>query len=164
MPGTVTPVYGGEASPSDADIPFPFDLAGPAAAGLWSLAKDVEAAKQALLTAQDEAVVDWRGPHKRTFDAKCSALVTSANNVKGALEDLATGLAAAWAAARGQQDRICQARAFAHRESQESGLNKFGDSLFGDEEANQPDNPGTPGPDGFGPTRCPMHDEGCGHS
>jgi hypothetical protein len=163
MPGTVSAVYNGEASPSDADIPFPFGLAAPAAAGLWNLAKDVEAAKQALLTAQETASVDWTGPHWRTFNDKCSAFVTSANNVKAALEDLATGLAAAWAAARGQQDRICQARAFAHRESQESGLNKFGDSLFGDEEANEPDNPGTPGPDGFGPTRDPMHDEGCGH-
>lgn len=163
MPGTVSAVYGGEAFPSDADIPFPFDLAGPAAAGLWSLAQDVEAAKQALLTAQETASTDWLGPHKRTFDTKCSSFVTSADNVKAALEGLATGLAAAWAAARGQQDRICQARAFAYRESQESGWNKFGDSLFGDEEANQPGNPDTPGPDGFGPTRDPMHDEGCGH-
>lgn len=163
-------VYGGEALASAVDIPFPGvgdpvrgdDISGPAAKGLYDLAQFVEGTRTALNTARDNAIVNWEGPHKETFLTKCSALVTSANNIKAALDELSEGIARAWAAAQGQQNRICQARHFAHEESEESGLNKFGDSLFGDEEPNEPENPGRPSPSSSWSAQ-PMHDSGCGH-
>jgi hypothetical protein len=164
------PVYGGEALASVVDVPFPGvgdpvrsnDISGPAAKGLYDLAQYVEGTRNALTAARDTAIDSWEGPHKDTFLRKCSAFVTSANNVKAALETVADGIARAWAAAQGQQNRICQARHFAHEESEESGLNKFGDSLFGDEEVNEPDNPGKPSPASSWSAQ-PMHGEGCGH-
>jgi hypothetical protein len=164
------PVYDGEANANAVDIPFPgvgdpvigSDISGAAAKGIWELAEYVEATKSGLITARDKAIVQWHGPHKDTFMTKCEAFVTSANNVKAALETLAEGIAKAWAAAQGQQNRICQARVFAKSESEEGGLNKFGDSIFGDEEPNEPDNPGTPSP-ASGWSAEPMHGDGCGH-
>ena len=114
-------VYGGEALASAVDIPFPgvgdpvrsSDVSGDAAKGLHALAEFVEATKQALGSAQETASRDWVGPHRDTFDDNCAKFVTSADNIKASLDTLAQGLAEAWAAAQGQQNRICQARVFA---------------------------------------------------
>lgn len=159
-PSVTTPVYDGAFADSS-DIPFAWQEFEPAAAGLYQLAQDVAAARGALTTAQETAVRDWTGPYKDQFDAKCETFRASCDNIKSALEGLADGLAGAWVAARGQQGRICAARGFAKRESEENGLNKFGDSLFGDEEPNKPDNPPKPGPDGFKRSGAPPHEDGC---
>lgn len=159
-PSVSTPVYDGAFADSN-DIPFAWQEFEPAAAGLYQLAQDVAAAKSALTTAQETAVRDWVGPYKDQFDAKCETFRTSCDNVKSALEGLADGLAGAWVAARGQQGRICAARGFAKRESDEGGFDKFGDSLFGDEEPNEPDNPGKPGPAGYKRSGAPAHEDGC---
>lgn len=155
-----TPVFDG-ASASSQDVPFPFALMSPAARALWQLADDVAEAKRGLVTAQETASRDWKGPEKRQFDAKCSTFGQSADNVEETLRELARGMGRAWAAARGQQDRICAARGFAKRESEESGLNKFGDGLFGDERPADPGNPSPSGPPSF-PIVPGRHEDGCG--
>lgn len=163
-----TPVYDG-ATASSPDVvkscggPFPAALAGPAAAGLWSLRSSIIAARTTLTNAQTAAEVDWVGPHQKTFATKCSDWQTSAKEVEDALEILAKGLARAWQAAHGQQQRVCAARAFAYRESQESGLEQFGESIFGGEEHHPPGDPDLPGPDGFRATATLNHEDGCGH-
>jgi hypothetical protein len=40
-------------------------------------------------------------------------------------------------------------------------LNKFGDSLFGDESPNEPADPATPSAPGYYRTDPPPHEEGC---
>ena len=155
-----TPVFDG-ATAGSPDVPFPFNLMSPAAQGLWQLADDVAATKSGLLTAQTTAQLDFKGPERTKFDAKCSTFSQSADNVEGVLRELARGLGRAWAAARGQQDRICAARGFAKRESEESGFNKFGDGLFGDEKPNDPGNPSPAGPGQF-PIVEGIHEDGCG--
>lgn len=155
-----TPIFG-EATANSQDVPFPFALMPPAARSLWQLADDVAAAKRGLLTAQETASRDFKGPVKDQFDAKCSTFGQSADNVEATLRELARGMGRAWAAARGQQDRICAARGFAKRESEESGLNKFGDGLFGDERPADPDNPPASTPPSF-PIVDGRHEDGCG--
>jgi hypothetical protein len=162
-----TPVYG-EATADSRDVIrpytplFPATQAGPAAAGLIDLKAAVASARSALATARSEAIVDWIGPHRDTFDAKVARFMESAQNMESALETLAHGLADAWAAAVGQQRRICGARGFAHEQANESTLGKIGD-IFGDEEYDPPGNPGVPEPGDDWSLPGDLHKEGCGH-
>lgn len=155
-----TPVYDGVTADS-ADVVFGWAEMTPAAAGLYTLAQAVRAAKASLTSAQGDATVDWRGPYRRDFDAKCEAFKTSCDNVAEGLVDLADQYANAWSLARWQQGKICAARGFAKRESEESGLNKFGDSMFGDESPNEPSQPGVPSAAGYHRTDPPPHEDGC---
>lgn len=166
-PSVTTPVYDGAFADSN-DIPFAWSQFEPAAAGLYQLAQDVAAARQALTTAEEAAVKDWTGPYKTQFETNCETFRASCDNVKAALEGLADGLAGAWVAARGQQGRICAARGFAKRESEEGGFNKFVDSIFGDEKPNEPSDPPTPKAPSYNRSGAPPHEDGCdlgnGHS
>lgn len=163
------PVYDG-ATASSQDVvkecggPFPANQAGPGAAGLWSLRSSIMAARGTLTRAQTDAEVDWLGPYQQQFAAKCSSWQGSAAEVEAALQIIAEGMAKAWQAAQGQQLRVCAARAFAHRESEESGLEKFGEGIFGGEEHSPPGDPDLPVAPGFHPTQGLNHEEGCGHA
>jgi hypothetical protein len=160
-PSVELTVYG-EAAASDADVVFPFDLALPAARDLWALAQSVRTSKTDLKTAQ-ATVESWKGPHRDVFDTKVTTYGSSSESVADALEALANGIAAAWAAARGQQNRINKARWVEH-EKQNEGARGWGVVEFFAGEVDYgppPDNPSVPGSPDFPETGDPvrMHPE-----
>jgi hypothetical protein len=151
-PGVELTVYG-EAAASDANVVFPFDLALPAARDLWELAQSVRTSNADLVTAQG-MVASWKGPHRDAFDSKVTAYGSSSSSVASALEALASGIAAAWAAARGQQNRINKARWVEH-EKQNEGVRGWGVVEFFAGEVDYgppPDNPAVPSAPGFAAT------------
>jgi hypothetical protein len=140
-PSVELTVYG-EAAASDANVVFPFDLALPAARDLWALADSVRSSNSDLVTAQ--ATVDsWKGPHRDAFDTKVTTYGSSSSSVAAALEALAKGIAAAWAAARGQQNRINKARYVEH-EKQNEGARGWGIVEFFAGEVDYGPPPGNP--------------------
>ena len=161
MTGAATPsveltVYG-EAAASDANVRFPFDLALPAARDLWTLAESVRTSKTDLTDAQ-ATVESWKGPHRDVFDTKVTTYGSSAESVASALEALAEGIAAAWAAARGQQNRINRARYVEH-EKQNEGAHGWGivEAFAGEVDYGPPpDNPSVPPSPGFAETGDPV--------
>jgi hypothetical protein len=158
-PSVELTVYG-EAAASDANVVFPFDLALPAARDLWALAQSVRSSNSVLVTAQG-TVASWKGPHRDAFDSKVTTYGSSSSSVASALEVLATGIAAAWAAARGQQNRINKARWVEH-EKQNEGARGWGVVEFFAGEVDYgppPDNPAVPGAPGFGATGERMYPE-----
>jgi hypothetical protein len=158
-PSVELTVYG-EAAASDANVVFPFDLALPAARDLWALAQSVRSSNSDLVTAQG-TVASWKGPHRDAFDSKVTTYGSSSSSVASALEALASGIAAAWAAARGQQNRINKARWVEH-EKQNEGARGWGVVEFFAGEVDYgppPDNPAVPGAPGFGATGERMYPE-----
>jgi hypothetical protein len=158
-PSVELTVYG-EAAASDANIVFPFDLALPAARDLWTLAQSVRSSNTDLVTAQG-TVAAWKGPHRDAFDSKVTTYGSSSSSVASALEALAIGIAAAWAAARGQQNRINKARWVEH-EKQNEGARGWGIVEFFAGEVDYgppPGNPAVPGAPGFAATGERMYPE-----
>jgi hypothetical protein len=155
-PNVELTVYG-EAAPTDADIVFPFELALPAARDIWKLAESVRTSKADLNTAHG-TVASWKGPHRDVFDTKVTTYGSSAESVAAALEALADGIAAAWAAARGQQNRINTARWVEHEKANE-GARGWGVVEFFAGEVDYgppPENPPTPSAPDFGETGDPV--------
>jgi hypothetical protein len=155
-PNVELTVYG-EASPSDANVVFPFELALPAARDIWRLAQSVRTSNSELITAS-EGVASWKGPHRDVFDTKVTTYRSSAESVAAALEALASGIAAAWAAARGQQNRINKARWVAH-EKENEGARGWGIVEFFAGEVDYgppPGNPPNPSPPDFAETGDPV--------
>lgn len=155
-PSVELTVYG-EAAASDANVTFPFDLALPAARDLWKLAESVRDSKADLAAAQ-ATVESWKGPHRDVFDSKVTTYGSSAESVAAALEALAEGIAAAWAAARGQQNRINKARYVEH-EKQNEGVRGWGivEAFAGEVDYGPPpDNPSVPSSPGFPETGDPV--------
>jgi hypothetical protein len=158
-PSVELTVYG-EAAASDANVVFPFDLALPAASDLWELAQSVRSSNTDLVTAQG-TVASWKGPHRDAFDSKVTTYGSSSSSVASALEALASGIAAAWAAARGQQNRINKARWVEH-EKQNEGARGWGVVEFfaGEKDYGPPpDNPAVPSAPGFRATGERMYPE-----
>ena len=93
----------------------------------------------------------WKGPHRDAFDSKVTTYGSSSSSVASALEALASGIAAAWAAARGQQNRINKARYVEH-EKQNEGARGWGVVEFFAGEVDYgppPDNPSVRASPGF---------------
>ena len=100
----------------------------------------------------------WKGPHRDVFDSKVTTYGSSAASVAAALEALAEGIAAAWAAARGQQNRINKARWVEH-EKQNEGVRGWGivEAFAGEVDYGPPpDNPSVPASPGFPETGDPV--------
>ena len=123
-PSVELTVYG-EAAASDANVVFPFDLALPAARDLWALAESVRTSKADLDDRPgDGRVVEGSAPRRLRLQGDDLRLVGRERGA-AALEALAEGIAAAWAAARGQQNRINKARWVEH-EKQNEGARGWG--------------------------------------
>ena len=157
---SVTPTVYGEGAASDANVVFPFDLALPAARDIWDMA-DAVAASSSDITSERDADNFWKGPHRDTSDGKVTTYQGSASSVEAALRALATGIANAWAAARGQQNRINKARYVEHEVQDDSGLENFGEFFVGEDDYGPPpDNPHTPEPPSFAePANARMYPE-----
>lgn len=151
--------YGTE-SANSANVVFPFDKAAPAARDLWAMADALVAERNAMTTASTNVVVDWIGPEKDTFDAKVTSYKTSSLDVITQLRHLAQEIARAWAAARGQQDRINHARYVQH-EIDDDGLLENGWEFFAGEDdyGDPPSDPPVPSSPSFAATRDPIKPE-----
>ena len=146
---SVTPTVYGEGAANDANVVFPFDLALPAARDIWAMA-DAVAASSTDITSERDADTFWKGPHRDTSDGKVATYNASASSVEAALRALANGIAAAWAAARGQQNRINKARYVEHEVQDDGALENFGEFFAGEDDYGPPpDNPPTPQPPAF---------------
>jgi hypothetical protein len=149
----------GDASQENVD--FNFTLALTVARDLHELADTVDSKHQARADLRAACQKDWAGPHQQTFVAKNGVEDTDASTMKTELVDLANKFAAAWAEARGEQDRINFARYVQHEEDSEGGLENFWeDNIAGDDHyGDPPGNPSAPeGPD-YRETREPQYAE-----
>lgn len=150
----------GAATANSANVRFDFDGALQAARDLWKLADKVEAKQVSFKNASDLALPDWEGVHRTTFDEKVAATGTLASSVAESLRELANQIAADWARARGQQDRINKARYVDHETSNDSWGENFVEHFTGEDDYGPPpEDPEPPGGGAFDSTRDPMYPE-----
>ncbi len=146
---------------SQENVNFNFTLALQVARDLHTLSGAVNSKHQARADLRTDCETDWKGPHQQTFTSKNGVEDSDASTMKTELVDLANKFAAAWAEARGEQDRINFARYVQHEEDSESGLENFwednigGDDNYGD----PPGNPATPEGPEYEATRDPQYAE-----
>lgn len=153
----VQPTVYGVGSANDQNVAFPLDSALPAARAAWRLADAVDDGRTSINDAQELMTV-WVGPHRDLFDTKVTTFGTSTRNVSSGLRDFARQIAFAWAAARGQQDRINFARYCEDEASNDGGLENFGEFFAGETDYGPPpENPGQPYGPAFAETREPMY-------
>lgn len=150
-------VYG-PASANDANVAYPFSDSLPAAVAAHALANDLQMWRDHFQRIVNDVGVVWRGPQKDTFVAQHHALRQSTNSLVPALEHLAVEVAASWAAARGQQDRINRARWVEWDIAQDNMLENGWEFFAGETDYGPPPaDPPTPSASQFAPTRAPMH-------
>ena len=152
----------GTAEASSPNLNYPFDEALAAARRLDQLTNELQSSTSSRATEETKAVVDWLGPSVTEF----GNLVTATNNTSITAESTVTGLAdaiaAQWAQARGQQDRINQARWVLDQKEHESGFRStgFGKWLLGEKDyGSPPENPPVPKGPNYAATRDPIHPE-----
>jgi hypothetical protein len=147
-------------SASGADLRFAYEAALEAARELWDLAGESDQASTSVRSAAADACVDFLGPMRDRFDEHTDTSCSRLREIGGDLRDLARRIAADWAAARGQQDRINFARWVEHEEANENLWDKTKEFFGGDRDyGSPPDDPPTPAPPRFGATRAPMYPE-----
>ena len=145
---------------SGSNVNFAFDVALQAARDLYELAGVVQA-KHSARTGEAALVVDgWEGGHRTTFDGKMSTESTDAEAIRAALVALADKFASEWAAARGEQDRINQARWVQQQKDDDSWVEDGAEWIVGEDDYGPPpEDPRTPGSPDYMPTRDPIHPE-----
>jgi len=148
------------ASASDRNVPFAYELALAAARDLWALAAHLRSHESARLTAAQVARDGWDGPKHDQFEEKIRRECIDTANVAGELERTARNIAASWAAARGQQDRINKARYIDAELDDDNWLENTWEWFAGENDFGPPpDNPPVPAPPDFTRTRAPIHPE-----
>lgn len=153
----MTTVYGG-ASAGSADLRFAYDAALQAARELWRLAEDFEEGSATVSAARADAVADFLGPMRVQFDEHNDTNRSRLSTLGCQLRGLGGQVAADWAAARGEQDRINFARYVAHQKANEGFLDDVKAWFVGDKDyGSPPSNPPVPQGPGYAPTRGPMY-------
>lgn len=130
-------------------------------------ARDLHALAGVLFTKHDSragegtsAVDGWVGGHRDTFDTKMTTEGADVESIRGALVTLAGTFASEWATAWGEQDRINFARYVEHEKEQDSWVEDGAELVVGEDDYGAPpDDPPTPQPPNYEPTRAPMHTE-----
>lgn len=152
--------YHGEANANSANVVYPFATALPAAQAVVRLARDLESVMTDVDRRRDDVVVQWRGPEKERFELKVAALRGNIATVAAALDGLGDRLAASWAAARGQQDRINRARYVEWDIAQDSLVENAWEFFAGETDYGPPPaDPPTPTRPAYEITRSPLHTE-----
>ena len=153
--------YGND-NANDDDVRFSYALALEAARDLHTLAGHVRTHgtdRQGLAPA---ARTDWAGAERERFDQWMNQERVDTEAVAQGLESTAAAIARSWAQARGQQDRINQAR-YVRQELDRDGWleNAWEWTWFGKEDdyGAPPEDPPVPRPPAFAPTRAPMYPE-----
>jgi hypothetical protein len=142
------------------NVNFAFDLALEAARDLHALAGVVHDKHSARTGEAALAVDGWEGGHRDTFDGKLSTENTDTETVRAALVALAGKFASEWAAARGEQDRINQARWVQQQKDDDSWVEDGAELIVGEDDYGPPpDDPRVPEPPDYRPTRDPIHPE-----
>ena len=151
--------YGNQQA-SDANVVFAYELALDAARDLYSLAGQVREHQSQRSALKPAAEQDWQGPKHDDFVTRMATEGTDATNVADGLVEMANQLAANWAAARGQQDRINFARYVDHETSDDGVLENIGEFFAGEDDYGPPpENPPVPSPPSYAATRSPQHPE-----
>src|SRR5262245_34871936 len=145
---------------SGSNVNFAFDLALRAAADLYELAGVVHTKHSARAGEATLAVDGWEGGHRDTFDGKLSTEHSDSEAIRTALVTLADKFASEWAAARGEQDRINQAR-WVQQQKDDDGWCEDGVELVTGEDdyGPPPEDPPVPQPPEYAVTRDPIHPE-----
>lgn len=158
--GTVTPVgtYG-NATANSANVVYPFGSFHDAASAAHQVSTKLSEFSAALAAQATAAAVGWTGPLSEVFAAKADVLQRSCANQSSAATSLASGIASAWSAARGQQDRINFARYVQSEIEDDNLLENFVEYFGGEDDYGPPPaNPEVPGAhNGYAPTRRPMY-------
>ena len=144
-------------------VDFPFNLALPAAAQMWSLAQmlagDVEPQRQ---QAARTALEEFKGRFADDFTQRMATSGTNAGNAAQDLEQAAMDIAEAWADANYQQQLYAYyAMVQDKRNKANSGIvNEVGNFLFGDhtDYGEPPKKPAVPSPPEFAATYVPQAD------
>ena len=154
-------VYGTSETAASTNVNFNFELALQSARDLYQLSGKVETCASQRAAAANIARPEWQGEKRSQFDTKIGVEGQDASTVSSELVALANKFAESWSQARGQQDRINQARYTQYQENHESwGDKEIRNPLFGDQNwGGPPPNPPVPGPPGYAPTRAPIHPE-----
>jgi uncharacterized protein YukE len=148
--------YGASAS----NVVFEYEQALLAARQLYALA-DALSTKHETRVGEAALVVDgWEGGHRDTFDSKMATEHGDMEAIRQALRDLAAKFASEWAAARGEQDRINQARWVQQQKDDDSWAEDGVEWITGEDDYGPPpEDPEPPPPPDFMPTRDPIHPE-----
>jgi hypothetical protein len=145
---------------SGSNVNFAFDLALEAARDLYELAGVVQTKHQARADEATRCVDGWEGGHRASFDSKMSNENTDAGTIRAALVALAGKFASEWAAARGEQDRINQARWVQQQKDDDSWVEDGAEWIVGEDDYGPPpEDPPVPEPPDYQPTRDPIHPE-----
>lgn len=142
------------------DVVFAYGLALQAARELHALAGVVNDKQTSWAVEASKAVVGWEGGHRDFFDANLITSGADATAIRNALRQLADLFAAAWATARGEQDRINWAR-WVQAQKDDDWWGEDVVDFFYEEDMGEPpaDPPRPTAEDGYQPTRQPIHPE-----
>jgi hypothetical protein len=144
---------------TDQNVTFPYGACLALARALWSLAGEMAGVTQpARIAAARVAVPEWQGRYRQEFDQRMTVSDSDATNAIGALQQAARGLAAQWAEANFQQQQENYARLVQQKRDSQSGWDKVGDWLTGDQTdyGSPPLPPAVPQPPGFEATPVPQ--------
>ena len=145
---------------SGSNVNFAFDLALQAASDLYELSGVVNTKHSARAGEATLAVDGWEGGHRDTFDGKLSTENSDAEAIRAALVTLAGKFASEWAAARGEQDRINQARWVQKQKDDDNWATDAAEWVVGEDDYGPPpDDPPVPQPPEYAATRGPIHPE-----
>jgi len=140
-----------------AHVVFAFDAALDAARRLWTLAAVVEAAASARHRAMSEALVGFQGPVADAFAERADREASETARVVALLRTDARTLAASWAAAMDEENRVRRAVRTTELKERRSWLERSGDALTGFDEWPAPVPPvAVPCPPTFVPTAEPV--------
>jgi hypothetical protein len=142
------------------DVVFAYGTALQAARDLNALAIEIHEKQTAWAGEAAKAVIGWEGGHRDFFNSNLITLGTDAAFIIGGLTLLADLFAAAWATARGEQDRINWAR-WVQAQKDDDWWGEDVVDFFYEEDMGEPpaDPPRPTAEDGYQPTRQPIHPE-----
>lgn len=152
-------VYG-QANADSPNLRFAFGAALQAARELWALGEELESASATLRSAHAETVRDFLGPMRAQFDDHVDTNRSQLSTLRHSLRGLADQLAADWAAARGEQDRINFAR-YVRAQKDAEGIVDRVKQWFGPDNdyGSPPGNPPVPTGPGYVETQCSLYSQ-----
>ena len=154
-------VYGSNDVANKANVNFNYGLALQAARDLYQLSHAVTVCASGRAAAANVARPDWEGGKRDEFESKLKVEAQDASTASSELVALANQFAKSWAEARGEQDRINQARYTQDKLNHRSWAEKeWQDNIAGDPNyGGPPSDPPVPSAPDFSPTRAPIHAE-----
>lgn len=130
---------GDELAGIEEDVPFNFGGAAELERELRATSSTLESQLPRRNSYARQAHDEWRGVYSRQFVGRMRICTNDANKLADAMELAANQVKELAERAQREQDRREKAREWKEREDNESGLNKLGDAIFGEDD--KPDIP-----------------------